>query len=306
MASRPVPAPRSRRVTYTITPTPTIKVAPASGLVGAAFSASYSTGQSGSCIPDAQFFWDGKAVGPLLKLDATCSVVLDFPAAPAPNGLGAHSLSAQACNGRCLPGTEAITTYTVTAPKPTATPVPTATPAAPSASASASVEPSASPSASASASLEPSASPGESPSEAPSAEASLGPAPSPSPSAEVTAAPTPSPPVRDYVPALVDDVGGPDPGGGVEADVVVTNIFLTLLLLFLFALTAEIFNSTMDEHRDEVHGWWLRLMRGPFGILGRLTVPGASLTRLAGSGRLGQHPAGARGACACSGSSTAR
>ena len=68
---------------------------------------------------------------------------------------------------------------------------------------------------------------------------------------------------------------------------IVTNIFLTLLLLFLFALTAEIFNSTMDEHRDEVHGWWLRLMRGPFGILGRLTVPGASLTRLAGQGRFG-------------------
>ena len=43
----------------------------------------------------------------------------------------------------------------------------------------------------------------------------------------------------------------------------------------------------MDEHRDEVHGWWVRLMRGPFGILGRLTVPGASLTRLAGSGRIG-------------------
>src|SRR6185295_2643093 len=69
--------------------------------------------------------------------------------------------------------------------------------------------------------------------------------------------------------------------------VVATNLLLTLLLLFLFALTAEIFNSTMYTHRDEVHGWWLKLAGGPFGILNRLTVPGASLTHLAGSGRFG-------------------
>ena len=68
---------------------------------------------------------------------------------------------------------------------------------------------------------------------------------------------------------------------------VATNLWLTLLIVFLFGLTAEIFNSTMDAHRDEVHGWWLRLMRGPLGFLGSLTVPGASLTRLAGFGRIG-------------------
>ena len=61
-------------------------------------------------------------------------------------------------------------------------------------------------------------------------------------------------------------IDGPEPGG-IDPAVVATNLFLTLLLLFLFALTAEIFNSTMDAHRDEVHGWWLRLAGGPFGIL---------------------------------------
>jgi hypothetical protein len=40
--------------------------------------------------------------------------------------------------------------------------------------------------------------------------------------------------------------------------VVTTNLLLTLLILFLFGLTAEIFNSTMDANRDTVHGWWAR------------------------------------------------
>ena len=88
------------------------------------------------------------------------------------------------------------------------------------------------------------------------------------------------------MPALATYVTGPEPGG-IDPAVVLTNLFLTLLLVFLFALTAEIFNSTMDAHRDEVHGWWLRIAGGPFGILNRLTVPGASLTRLAGTGRFG-------------------
>ena len=292
------PAGTLARVTYTITPTPTLSVTPTNGLATAPFTAVYGTGQTTCGFPQAQFFWDGKAVGPLVKLGAGCIAVLDFASAPSPNGAGPHRVTAQACtSGRCLPGTEAAATYTILAPKPTPTPVATPSAAASGApSFSASIEPSASPSASASASLEPSASPSASPSEspsgAPSAEptaASPTPSPSPSPSAVTGGSPNDSRPPTGgaYVPAIVADVGGPDPGGGVDADVVATNILLTILLLFLFALTAEIFNSTMDEHRDEVHGWWLALMRGPLGILPRLTVPGASLTRLAGSGRIG-------------------
>jgi hypothetical protein len=59
------------------------------------------------------------------------------------------------------------------------------------------------------------------------------------------------------------------------------------LLVFLFGLTAEIFNSTMDANRDEVHGWWARLFGRPARALSALTLTGSSLGRLAGIGRLG-------------------
>lgn len=88
------------------------------------------------------------------------------------------------------------------------------------------------------------------------------------------------------MPKIADYVGGPA-ARAFDPAVVATNVFLTIALVLLFALTAEIFNSTMDANRDEIHGWWARLMRGPFGVLGSLTVPGTSLTRLAGSGRVG-------------------
>ena len=104
-------------------------------------------------------------------------------------------------------------------------------------------------------------------------------------------------------PAIVSYVGGP-PTSPIDPAVVATNLLLTLLVVFLFGLTAEIFNSTMDANRDEVHGWWPRLLRGPLRALGALTVPGASLGRLAGIGRLGS--IGASCSCsACSASSTA-
>ena len=71
---------------------------------------------------------------------------------------------------------------------------------------------------------------------------------------------------NSYVPAIVSYIGGPD-RGNVDPAVVATNVLLTLLVLFLFGLTAEIFNSTMDANRDEVHGWWARLLRGPLALL---------------------------------------
>ena len=75
--------------------------------------------------------------------------------------------------------------------------------------------------------------------------------------------------------------------GPIDPAVVTTNILLTLLIVFFFGLTAEIFNSTMDANRDEVHGWWTRLFGGPLRALGVLAVPGAVLGRLFGSGRVG-------------------
>jgi hypothetical protein len=88
------------------------------------------------------------------------------------------------------------------------------------------------------------------------------------------------------VPAIATYVGGPD-AGSADASVVVTNLFLTVLFVFLFGLTAEVFNSTMDAHRDEVHGWWMRLLGGPLGFMQALTIPGASMGHLAGAGRIG-------------------
>ena len=64
-------------------------------------------------------------------------------------------------------------------------------------------------------------------------------------------------------------------------------MLLTLLVLFFFGLTAEVFNSTMDANRDEVHGWWARLLRGPLAGLAALNISGTSLGRLSGTGRLG-------------------
>jgi len=73
------------------------------------------------------------------------------------------------------------------------------------------------------------------------------------------------------VPALASFVGGPGP---IDPAVVGTNILLTILVVFLFGLTAEIFNSTMDANREEVHGWWTRLLGGPLAFVGAMTFSG--------------------------------
>ena len=88
-----------------------------------------------------------------------------------------------------------------------------------------------------------------------------------------------------YVPVLATFVSIPG-AGPIDGAVVGTNLFLTLLLLLLFALTAEIFNSTMDAHRDEIHGWWARTAQGPLRILRPLTGSGSIPDRPAASGRL--------------------
>lgn len=81
-------------------------------------------------------------------------------------------------------------------------------------------------------------------------------------------------------------IGGPD-AGPIDPAVVATNLLLTLLVVFFFMLTSEVFNSTMDANRDEVHGWWTRLLRGPLAFLGAFTFTGEGLDRLSGSSRIG-------------------
>jgi hypothetical protein len=100
----------------------------------------------------------------------------------------------------------------------------------------------------------------------------------------VVATPSPSPSGNPYVPALASFIGGPGP---IDPAVVGTNMLLTLLIVFLFGLTAEIFNSTMDANRDEVHGWWTRLLGGPLAFVGGITYSGEGLSRLTGAGRFG-------------------
>jgi hypothetical protein len=110
------------------------------------------------------------------------------------------------------------------------------------------------------------------------------PGPTPSPAA-APILPPPSGSENDYVPALVSSIEGPDPGG-IDPAVVTTNLLLTLLILFLFGLTSEIFNSTMDANRDTVHGWWMRLLRGPLALFAAMNLSGRSIGALSGRGRI--------------------
>jgi hypothetical protein len=102
----------------------------------------------------------------------------------------------------------------------------------------------------------------------------------------VVPAPSPGAKGNSYVPALVNLIGGPD-AGTIEAAVIATNLLLTLLVVFFFMLTAEIFNSTMDANRDVVHGWWMRVLSGPLAFLGAMTFTGDGLDRLSGTSRVG-------------------
>jgi hypothetical protein len=276
------PSNASIQQTYYVDPTPTLKLSRTSGLATTPFKATYKTGESECGGIYVQFYWDGKPFEAQVPVSGACSVTMSFPQAPKPNGVGKHRVTVKQCDGSCFTTGQAGATFTIKpppTPRPTATPSPTPKPT-----------PTPSPSPSPSPSLEPSVPPSDSP--PPSAEPTgevleeTSPpqiAPTPVPVAPVE--PSPSPSGNPFVPALVSDLGGP--GGGIDPAVVTTNLLLTLLLVFLFGLTAEIFNSTMDANRDEVHGWWRRLLAGPLAFATRINVTGAGLSRLAGTGRLG-------------------
>jgi hypothetical protein len=98
--------------------------------------------------------------------------------------------------------------------------------------------------------------------------------------------PTGAPGVNPLLPAFTASIKSPlglvfDPG------VVATNLALTLLFVFLFGLTSEIFNSTIDEHREEIEAWWQRMLRGPLLIFAPVTKLDAAFDGLTEAGRLG-------------------
>ena len=272
--------------TYVVLPVPVIKLTPTKALATAGFKVSYRTGESACSWPEAQVYWDGKAVGPRLPMERTaCRAVGTFSDAPKPDSAGGHTVSVRACGeGGCEASTEARAKFTILpkptptpTPKPTATPKPTPTP---------SPTPTPTPTPSPSPSLEPSPTASELGTPGPTGEVLEATSP-PEPSETLLAvvvAPAPSPSGNPYVPALASFVGGPGP---IDPAVVGTNILLTLLVVFLFGLTAEIFNSTMDANRDEVHGWWTRLLGGPLAFVGGITFSGAGMSHLSGTSRIG-------------------
>jgi hypothetical protein len=282
-------------VNYVIDPTPTLVLSPTKGVDSISFSATYQTGQTACSFSEAQFSWDGTVQGPRVKIDrTTCTAVATFSPVPSPNGTGAHQVRALACTTAGCRYLPAVATFTVLKPTPTATPRPTATPT-PAARATASATPTPSPTPTATPSAMPSAHPSSSaagsPTRPPNASPTAtprppeAPTPSPVPAPVVPPPPGDSPPPSDFVPALVSSLAAPEPGA-IDPAVVATNLWLTLLIVFLFMLTSEIFNSTMDANRDEVHGWWRRVFGGPLRLAGALTVGGSGLSRLAGSGRM--------------------
>jgi hypothetical protein len=266
--------------TYTVLPTPTLSLSPTKGLATVAFTATYRTGQDPSvCARNpqtAQFYWGKTPIGAPVPVDATCKATKRFNGVPSPAGAGKHTVKAQVCGGTCsLAGSATFTVLPAPTPSPTPTPTPTPSPTP---SPSPTPEPTATPVPTATATPTPSE-------EVLGATSPPRQSPTPLPAAVVTPSGPPDSP-NMYVPAIVSYIGGPD-GGSVDPAVVATNILLTLLVLFLFGLTAEVFNSTMDANRDEVHGWWVRLFRGPLAFLAALNFSGASLGHLSGSGRIG-------------------
>jgi hypothetical protein len=74
------------------------------------------------------------------------------------------------------------------------------------------------------------------------------------------------------LPVFVTSITTPDEAH-LDPNVVATNALLTLLVILLFALTSAVFNSTIDDNRDDISGFLARLG-------GRLAVVAVPLGRL--------------------------
>jgi hypothetical protein len=91
---------------------------------------------------------------------------------------------------------------------------------------------------------------------------------------------------NEFVPTLAASVRGPEALVW-NPDVLLTNVLLTIVFVFLFGLTSEIFNGTLDSNRAEIEGWWARLIRGPLRFLRPILRADAMLDRLSASGPAG-------------------
>jgi hypothetical protein len=286
-------------VTYTIDPpTASLVVSPAHGLGTAPLKATYhlATNVLKGCPYDlANVYWDGNLAAPLTSalLDSSCTAVASFTP-PFGSATGAHTVTAQACHAG--PTCDATTfpvapkSYTVDAPTPTPvptpgptvtpTPAPTPAPTPSSYPATASASPTASPSSSG---PSPSGSSGQ-PNPSPSGAHGLvggpnGPTSSGNPGA-------PGAGGNEFIPTFAASVPGPD-GLHLDSDILLTNAFFTILFVFFFGLTAEIFNSTIDENRETIEGWFAKLTDGPLRFLRPIAKADSMLDRLSESGRLG-------------------
>jgi hypothetical protein len=78
-----------------------------------------------------------------------------------------------------------------------------------------------------------------------------------------------------------------------DRDVVLTNLLLTILVILLFGLTSAIFNSTIDDNRDDIAAFFARLggrlgfIAAPLGVLDRAVKRGADRARLSTAARIG-------------------
>ena len=91
---------------------------------------------------------------------------------------------------------------------------------------------------------------------------------------------------NEFVPSFAAAVPGTD-GLHLDPDVIATNILFTILFVFFFGLTAEIFNSTIDENRSTIEGWFDRLMNGPLRFLRPIAKADSMLDRLSEAGHAG-------------------
>jgi hypothetical protein len=107
------------------------------------------------------------------------------------------------------------------------------------------------------------------------------PAPTLTPTPEPVATPRLQP---DPLPAFAASIPGPD-GLRLDWNVVATNILLTLLVILLFGLTSAVFNSTIDDNRDDISAAFAKLAGSLWfiaGPLGRLDRAAKAATERAG------------------------
>ncbi|HEY7590382.1 MAG TPA: FGLLP motif-containing membrane protein [Candidatus Limnocylindrales bacterium] len=275
------------RAVYTIDPPPPrLGLRPTRGLATRDVDATYTNPLCGRA-KRATFFWDnGQELLDRVAFDASCRAVLTFRP-PAGTDPGRYVVMAGVCEPACDPATVAKANYVVLAP---ATPPPTPTPTPVRATPTATPTPTPSPT------LTPTPTPTPSPTPTPT------PMPTPTPTATAAASPTPTgevlgetggpsrpggtPRGNPFLPSLASSLGALE-RPPLDGDVLITNLIATIVFVFLFGLTAEVFNGTLDANRAEVEGWWRRLARGPLRFLGPILRVDTALDRLGESGRRG-------------------